>query len=245
MLVVEGGKGESYLICGERWVATNTSLAAGSSICTLSIEALGGNTYERQVVFDGLMGLLTDVTREALWVLINGLLDDEVTHRLQRGRRAPRQRSGDVSVPRACHGCGQTCAEDMKLNGHYPRGLQTTRGTVVGLRVPMVRCMRCGASADIGSAALRKHKQLWLDVDAEVLFAYGAEEGLRHIAERVGQQLGWPLSASTIQNRVYSFSAALAQWQERRITEPPDVLVLDGIWSRRWRRRRSAPENLL
>jgi len=45
---------------------------------------------------------------------------------------------------------------------------------------------------------LAKHQQLWLDVDEEALFAYGTEEGLRHIADRVGRALGWPVSGGCI-----------------------------------------------
>jgi len=197
---------------------------------TVSIAPLDVNTYERDGVFRGLVGAVEGVACEALEYLINGVLDDEVTHGLQREPGAPREDSGEATVPWACHRCGQTCAREMKRNGHYPRDLQTTRGALVGLRVPMVRCLQCGAAANIEFAALRKHKQLWLDVEAEVLFAYGAEEGLRHIAQRVGKQLGWPVSASTIQARVHSFSEALAQWRNSTIADPPDVLMLDGIW---------------
>ena len=108
----------------------------------------------------------------------------------------------------------------------------------------MVRCRCCGAAAVTEFAALRKHKQLWLDVEAEVVFAYGAQEGLRHIADRVGRQLGWPVSASTIQQRVHMFTAALEQWQARPIVQAPDVLMIDGIWftmtepTGEWRRDR-------
>ena len=42
--------------------------------------------------------------------------------------------------------------------------------------------------------------------------------------------MGWPVSASTIQDRVHGFSEALAKWQHRPISDPPDVLMLDGIW---------------
>ena len=141
---------------------------------TISVQPLGVNTYERTEVFQGLMGLVTDITCQALSGLINGALDDEVTHRLHREPGAPREDSGAVTVPWSCHRCGQAYAGQMKRNGHYPRKLQTTQGAIVGLWVPMVRCLECGASANIEFAALRKHKQLWLDVEAEILFAYGA-----------------------------------------------------------------------
>ena len=197
---------------------------------TIDIRPLDVNSYERQVVFNELTDALDGIGCDALAMLLNGVLDDEVTAGLGRESGAPREQSVGVEAPWACHRCGVTAASDLKRNGHYPRGLQTTRGSVVGLRVPMVRCVACGAAADIEFAALRKHKQLWLDVEFEVMFAYGAEEGMRHIAQRVGDRLGWPLSASTIQDRVHSFALALAKWRERPLDEGPDVLMIDGIW---------------
>jgi len=197
---------------------------------TISVQPLGVNTYERAGVFRNLLSTVEAVACQTLEYLLNSVLDDEVTHGLHREPGAPREDSGDADAPWACHRCGQTSASEMKRNGHYPRKLQTTRGAIVGLRVPMVRCTGCDAAANIEFAALRKHKQLWLDMETEILFTYGAEEGLRHIAERVGRQLGWPVSASTIQDRVHSFSDALTQWRNSAIADPPDVLMLDGIW---------------
>jgi len=199
-------------------------------VCTVSVAPLDVNTHSREEVLRGVMGIVDDVACQALEYLLNGVLDDEVTDGLAREPGAAREDSAEAQAPWACHRCGQVHACAMKRNGHYPRNLQTTRGTIVGLKVPMVRCMTCGASANIEFAALRKQKRLWLDVESEVLFAYGAEEGLRHIAERVGRQLGWPVSASTIQDRVHGFAEALAQWRNSPIDDPPDVLMLDGIW---------------
>jgi len=71
---------------------------------------------------------------------------------------------------------------------------------------------------------------MWIDVDLAVLFAYGAEEGFRHIAEDVGRQLGWPLSPSTVQDRVHEFVGILERWRQEPIADPPDVVMLDGIW---------------
>ena len=112
---------------------------------TISIERLDVNVYERQEVFEGLMGVLTEVSGEALSSLINGVLEDEVTDALGRAPGSPRQDSGEGLGPWACHRCGERRGRELKRNGHYPRQLQTTRGAV-SLRVPMVRCTRCRSS---------------------------------------------------------------------------------------------------
>ncbi|NSW57237.1 MAG: hypothetical protein HPY44_14580, partial [Armatimonadetes bacterium] len=49
---------------------------------TVSIAPLDVNTYERDEVFRGLIGIVEGVACEALESLINGVLDDEVTHGL-------------------------------------------------------------------------------------------------------------------------------------------------------------------
>ncbi len=197
---------------------------------TVSVMPLAVNSYERQDVFNALWDEVGRISCATLRELVNGALDDEVSHRLGRGAYEPRDRSGDVTVAWECHRCGESNASQLKRNGHYRRQLQTTLGTIKDIRVPMVRCVRCGAAANVEFAALRKHKQMWIDVDLGVLFAYGAEEGFRHIAEDVGQQLGWPLSASTVQARVHEFVSALKRWRQKPIVDPPDVVMLDGIW---------------
>jgi transposase-like protein len=197
---------------------------------TIRVAPLQVNSFERQVVFRQVQDTAQAMTCMLLTQLVNGTLDEQVRHDLQRPRRAPRSASGDTRVPFACHRCGGDRARDFERDGHYRRGLQTTSGSLVDVRVPMLECKLCGASADIEFAVLPKHKQLWLDVDEEVIFAYGTEEGLRHIAERVGRQLGWPLSPDSVKRRVHSMATALAKWRQRPIDDPPDVLMIDGIW---------------
>jgi transposase-like protein len=94
----------------------------------------------------------------------------------------------------------------------------------------MLECKVCGGSAAIEFGALAKHQQLWLDVDEDVLFAYGTEEGFRHIADRVGRASGWPVSASSIQRRVHRLQSSLEAWRTEPISDPPDALMVDGLW---------------
>lgn len=188
------------------------------------------NVFDRDVVFRQLQDAAGKMTRALLTELVNGALEQQIDAHLRRPRRAPRSCSKDARVPFVCHRCGGSLARDFERDGHYRRGLQTTSGSLVEVRVPMLECKLCGASADIEFAALPKHKQLWLDIDEEIIFAYGAEESLRHIAERVGRQLGWPLSPDSVKSRVHSMEKALAKWRESRIANPPDVLMIDGIW---------------
>jgi len=197
---------------------------------TIEVQGSAVKGSRRSEVFARLVAVSGEITRRGLTELINAELDAEVTASLQRPRRSLREASGEVAAPWVCHRCGSQRARDFERDGHYARRLQTLSGGLVAVRVPMLECQVCGASADIEFAALPKHKQLWLDIDEEMLFGYGADEGLRHIAERVGKQLGWPVSASSVQRRIHALGGALVQWRERRWGVPPDVLMIDGIW---------------
>jgi len=196
---------------------------------TIEIGETGVKGSLRGVVFERLVETMRGITQRGLTRLIRGEVEAEVTQWLGRPPRSPRSGSGSREMPWACHGCGSRRAQDFMRDGHYPRRLQTLSGGLA-LQVPVLECQVCGASANVEFAALPKHKQLWLDLEEEMLFGYGADEGMRHIAERVGKQLGWPVSASSVQRRIHALEGALREWRERRWEVPPDVLMIDGIW---------------
>lgn len=197
---------------------------------TIDVESSGVNGSRRVEVFKELRQRVSELARSGLTRMVGDELDDEVTDELGRLPRSPRVSSGERETRWACHRCGGRRAQDFERDGHYSRGLGTLWGGLGSLQIPMLECQVCGGAADIEFAALPKHKHLWLDIDEEVLFSYGAEEALRHIAERVGRAMGWPVSASSVQRRVHALGSALAEWRERPCPEPPDVLMVDGIW---------------
>lgn len=197
---------------------------------TIGTDEFAVKCPEREAVFARLMSLSRDLVCTGLAAMINAELDAEVTRQLGRGLRDPRQASGSKELAWECHRCGNRQAKEFGRDGHYTRRLQTTSGELVGVQVPMLECQACGAAADAEFAALPKHKHLWLDIDDEILFGYGENEALRHLAQRVAKQLGWPVSASTVQRRVHALQGAQQAWRKRTWTVPPDVLMIDGIW---------------
>lgn len=197
---------------------------------TIEIAPVDVNSVDRYFVFRGVESRVQEVAESALVGLLNGALDDEVTAGLGREPRSLRSMSGELEAPFACGRCGTSLARDFERDGHYRRQLQTRHGSLAGVRVPMLECRVCGGAASIEFAVLAKHQQLWLDIDLEALFGYGREEGLRHIADRVGRVLGWPVSASSIQRRVHQLQSSLEAWRHERIDDPPDGLMVDGLW---------------
>lgn len=188
------------------------------------------NRVDRYLTWRSVWSRAQAAVTGAVGELVNGVLDEEVTVALGRERRAPRSASGEVELPWGCGRCGTRRAGDFERDGHYRRQLQTTSGSLAEVRVPMLECKVCGGAAETAFAALPKHQQLWLDIDAEVLFAYGTEEGLRHIGDRVGRALGWPVSPASIQRRVHQLQAVVEAWHQEPVADPPDVLMIDGLW---------------
>lgn len=186
--------------------------------------------FDRQEVFEDIVDRVQDVTCSVLSSILNEELDAEVTEGLQRGFRRPRSASGDTRTPWACHGCGTKNASDFVRDGHYPRELQTTFGALDQLRMPMVECTCCEASADIDFNALPKHKRFWLDINEQVLLDYGFDAGLRQIAQRLALRLGSSPSPATIQRRVHAAKEALQAWRQASVEGTYDVLMIDGIW---------------
>ncbi len=196
----------------------------------VSVEAFDVNCTDRGEVFEAVVSEALDCAAVATETTINLMLDAEATEALGREHRAARSASGDRKLPWACHGCGSTMARDFARNGHYQRGVLTTVRQLDSVQVPMLLCTRCGAAADVEFSALRKHKQLWLDVDAEAIFCYGQAGGTRRIAEQVGRQLGWPIGHSSVARRIHEVVEHLQDWQHETIDDSPDVLMIDGIW---------------
>lgn len=196
----------------------------------LSIEAADVNCSDRREVFETVVAAAVERAGMVTEATLNLMLDAETTAALGREHRAQRSASGDTTLPWACHRCGNTMARDFVRNGHYQRGVQTTIRQLDNVQVPMLRCTRCDAAADVEFSGLRKHKQLWLDVDAEAIFCYGQAAGTRRIAEQVGRQLGWPIGHSSVLRRVREVVSHLEDWQHEQIDDVPDVLMIDGIW---------------
>lgn len=197
---------------------------------TVSIQVSDVNCSDRQDVFEAVMDVAMDQAAEAAEATINTVLDAEATEALGRAHRTPRSASGDTQLPWKCHRCGTDLARDFERNGHYRRGVQTTLRQLDDIQVPMLRCTQCGAAADVEFSAFRKHKHLWLDVDAEAIFCYGQAGGTRRIAEQVSRQLGWPIGHSSVARRVQEAVEHVKDWQHETVEDPPDVLMIDGIW---------------
>jgi hypothetical protein len=80
--------------------------------------------------------------------------------------------------------------EAQVISGHYHRSLETGRGHLSDLRIPMLECQQCQHDAITQFVILEKYTRFWMDLDQDVLFCSGFSESLRHIRERWSVTVG-------------------------------------------------------
>src|SRR5437763_3300372 len=130
-------------------------------------------TQMQQVIIDG----VTQVLQE--------FLEQEVTTKLGRAIRSPRQVSSQPHpIDWHCAYCGCNDANQFTRDGHYRRSLETGWGHVQNMQVPMLECQCCGHDVICVYAAFGKNKRFWMDLDQDVLWSTSCCQSVREIAER-------------------------------------------------------------
>jgi hypothetical protein len=98
------------------------------------------------------------------------------------------------------HGCQD--ANQFIRDGHYRRSLETGRGHLRDLRVPMLECQRCQHYVITQFAISEKYKRFWMDLDQDVLFGSGFCQSLRHLQERWGATAEGSVGLRTLNERI-------------------------------------------
>ena len=100
------------------------------------------------------------------------LLEEALEHLVEQNygphwqRRRPQQ-----ATPWICLRCGPRDCFQVKRNGHYQRHLVVLEGTIT-LKVPQLRCHRCGKAVALGALFLPSRKRYWIDMDKEITELY-------------------------------------------------------------------------
>jgi putative transposase len=184
---------------------------------------------EGEVYWDRLYGELSRHIREILGRCVEAILEEEIDQLLKRRRHYRRRIDDEESSHRMkCRRCGSTKRSDFRRNGHYRRGLDTTRGHIE-FEMPQVEC-QCGGWVRVEYKALRRRQRIWKDLEAEFRSAYGYRQSLRAIKARNDVILGGSLGLRTINRRVQAVAECVPVWQQTELLHPPPVVRLDGIW---------------
>ena len=95
--------------------------------------------HERQAILEEVYQRAKTAASAAVKVVIEALLEAEVTAKLGREKGAVRHISArPCTSDWVCGHCGCADAQHFTRDGHYRRGLQTGWGSIQDLRVPML-----------------------------------------------------------------------------------------------------------
>src|SRR6266513_2087688 len=129
---------------------------------------------ERQSIIQEIQRQAKEAALRAVKPVFTAFLEAEVTIKLGRGNREPRQVSGQArEIDWQCAACGSRDANQFTRDGHYRRDLETGWGHLDGVQVPMLECQRCGHDVIWNAAIMEKFRRFWLDFEQDVVFGSG------------------------------------------------------------------------
>src|SRR2546428_12974557 len=100
---------------------------------------------ERQSIIQEIQRQAKEAALRAVKPVFTAFLEAEVTTKLGRGNREPRQVSGQAhEIDWQCASCGSRDANQFTRDGHYRRGMETRCGGVEGVQRGMVECASAG-----------------------------------------------------------------------------------------------------
>jgi hypothetical protein len=171
----------------------------------MSIQCFAGKLQgqERKEVIQAVQRQMQETVIEAIRPLFTQWCEAEVTAKLGRGPRSPRQVSSQMrEIDWQCGHCGCRDASQFTRDGHYRRALETGWGHIEGLQVPMLECQRCGHDVVCSYTILEKYRRFWLDVDQRVLFGSGFCQSLRQLSQEWSATLESSVGVRTINERI-------------------------------------------
>ena len=125
---------------------------------------------ERQSIIQEIQRQAKEAALRAVKPVFTAFLEAEVTTKLGRGNREPRQVSGQArEIDWQCASCGCTDANQFTRDGHSRRNLETGWGHLEDLQGPMLECQQCQHDVICSFSILEKSQRFWLDLDQEVL----------------------------------------------------------------------------
>lgn len=181
----------------------------------------------RREFVEGLIGQINEQVRWIVARCIEEALEAEVTSLLGREWYERRQPPGEQTAAQ-CNRCGSRDAQDFRRDGHYSRYLNTAWGRLK-IRVPQLECV-CEGSVKIPFQTLRSRQRIWDDLEGEIRERYGWGMSLRWIKACLDARLKSSVGLRTLNERVRQMAQLVDPWRQRRLTDVPPVVRVDGIW---------------
>jgi hypothetical protein len=189
-----------------------------------------GALANRFRVFQTLHSSVESTARITFKKLLLELLELYVTQLLGRAKYERRSKSDQTMIGWRCNRCGSQMRAHFTRNGHYRRGIATSWGYVAAVRIPMIRCTRCGGYVEVSFPFLPKYVRVWDDLTRLALLDCAGGLSLRRQNQRQLELGHVPLSLQTINRQVNMVVRALPILLGAPFSEVPPVVQLDGIY---------------
>lgn len=189
------------------------------------------NGLERQAVIEAVQSQMQEAVLAALHPLFKAFFQAEVSAKLGRAKGEARQISRTArAIDWRCSHCGNNDADQMWRDGHYQRNLATGWGYLMGLKIPMLECAKCGHDVVAHWTILEKYARFWLDLEQKALFGSGLCQSLRNLRDEWNAALGGSVGLRTINERINQIEGLIQHGQAEPLGAIPAVVQLDGIW---------------
>jgi putative transposase len=186
---------------------------------------------ERRAILQAIQTQMQQIIIDGVTRVLQEFLEQEVTTKLGRPKRSPRQMSSQARpIDWRCAHCGCTDANQFTRDGHYRRSLETGWGHLDVVRVPMLECQRCEHDVVAQFAILEKYQRFWLDAPHRAIFGSGLSRSLRQLSQEWAASVGASVGLRTINERINQLETRLAQVHREPISDVPAVVQFDGIW---------------
>ena len=186
---------------------------------------------ERRALLKEIQAQMQQVIIDGVTLVLQEFLEQEVTTKLGRPKRSPRQVSREMRpIDWQCAHCACSDANQFTRDGQDIRTLETGWGHLDSLQVPMLECQCCQHDVVAHFAILEKYRRFWLDAEHRAIFGSGLCRSLRHLSQEWGAMLGSSVGLRTINERINQLEAKLAQVHREPIQDVPAVVQFDGIW---------------
>lgn len=164
---------------------------------------------------------LRDWKRKALEEALEALIDK------YHGQRWLKIRE-NKPTPWICLDCGPRSSNQVKRNGHYLRQLIVLEGIIL-LRVPQIKCLKCGRQIALSSIFLPRRKRYWIELDRRITELYLSGASYRQVKAILDRKIEWDCGLMSLWQR---FQKIAKKASSPGLGETLKILYLDEAYTK-------------
>jgi len=124
-----------------------------------------------------------------------------------------------------CDKCGTNWTNEFVRNGSYTRGLMVKEGYIQQIKIPRIKCVRCGRKIKGINGIIKKHARLWYDTSLLIKEMSILKSSIRDIKDLIKRNSKEVLSTGTIVNNIRKINK-----KKIEIKDYPKEVGLDAFW---------------